>query len=197
MLSLEDGKVLLKLAKKSVTSYFTGEPIDVDESIKKKFSHNQGVFVTLHKHGELRGCIGFPEPVMALWKAITLAAKAAAFEDPRFVPVQQTELDEIVFEISVLTIPEEIKVKEPKDYLKEIKIGRDGLIIRGRFGSGLLLPQVAPEWGWTQLEFLDNVCQKAGLPIHAWQDLGNKIFRFQAQIFTEEKPNGKIVKKKE
>ena len=80
-------------------------------------------------------------PVMPLWSAIIQAANAAAFEDPRFVPVGKSELDEIVFEVSVLTVPEEMKVKTPADYLKEIVIGRDGLIIRGRFGSGLLLPQ--------------------------------------------------------
>lgn len=195
MLSHKDGIILVKLAKDSVKSYFSGKSIEPDAKIKKEFSKDQGVFVTLHKHGDLRGCIGFPEPIMPLWNAIINAAKAAAFEDPRFVPVAKSEMDEITFEVSVLTIPEEIKAAKPADYLKEIVIGRDGLIIRGRFGSGLLLPQVAPEWGWTQLELLDNICQKAGLPLHAWQDLHNKIYKFQAQIFSEDKPNGNVVEK--
>jgi len=197
MLSLQDGEILIQLAKKSVNSQFSGELVEADDAIKKKFSENQGVFVTLQKNSQLRGCIGFPEPVMPLYRAIIEAAKSSAFSDPRFPAVMEEELSEITFEISVLTIPEEIKVKDPKEYVEHIKIGRHGLIIRARYGSGLLLPQVASEWGWSSLEFLDHVCEKAGLPIHAWQDLGNKIFKFQAQIFHEKAPNGKIEEKKE
>lgn len=196
MIPLEDGKKLLKLAKDSVSNYFTGKAANIDDNLRKKYSEKQGVFVTLHKDGELRGCIGFPEPVMPLIEAIINAAKAAAFDDPRFEPLQKEELKEIVFEISVLTVPKLLVVKKPEEYLKHIKIGRDGLIIRAGYRSGLLLPQVFTEYNCIPRSALEMTCQKAGLYRDAWKDLGNKIFSFSAQIFAEEKPNGAVSERK-
>jgi uncharacterized protein (TIGR00296 family) len=195
MLSLEQGKKLVKLAKNTISNHLNREKQIVNEALKKEFGEKQGVFVTLTKKRELRGCIGFPEPMLQLWDGVVQAALAAAFEDPRFNPVQEEELKEIEIEISVLTKPELVKVKEPKEYLKTIKVGRDGLVVRGSYGSGLLLPQVAPEWGWNVEEFLQNTCNKAGLAKDCWKDLNNKVYSFQAQIFTEK--NGKVVEKVE
>lgn len=183
MISQEDKTSLLKLARDSITSYFTKK--DIDTSKVEKFSEKQGVFVTLEKNNELRGCIGFPEPYLPLNKAIIESAQSAAFSDPRFMPVQRKELDEIKIEISVLTVPELIKVKKPEEYLKKIKIGKDGLIIRGSYGSGLLLPQVFVEYKCDVQQALEMLCQKAGLPIDAWKNLDNKIYKFQAEIFHE------------
>jgi len=193
MLSLEQGKKLVKLAKNTISNHLNREKQIVNESIKKEFSEKQGVFVTLTKKGELRGCIGFPEPILPLWEGVVQAALAASFEDSRFNTVQEEELKEIEIEVSVLTKPELIEVKDSKEYLKKIKIGRDGLVIRGSYSSGLLLPQVAPELGWNVKEFLENTCNKAGLNKECWKDLNNKIYSFQAQIFSEK--NGKIVEK--
>jgi len=186
MISKEEGQELLRLAKKAVNVVLDKKELEIDNKIERRFSEKQGCFVTIHKDGELRGCIGFPEPVLPLINAIVQAAQAAAFEDPRFMPLSKAELPKCRFEISVLTKPEEIKVNKPEELIAKVRIGTDGLIIRGAFGSGLLLPQVATEWGWGSLEFLENVCRKAGLDKNAWKERENKIYRFQAQIFCEE-----------
>lgn len=183
MISKEDKTSLLKLARDSIKSYFSKDEMDIKKV--EKFSEKQGVFVTLEKKSQLRGCIGYPEPHLPLYKAIIESVRSAAFSDPRFTPVQESELDEIKIEISVLTVPEEIKVKKPEEYLKNINIGKDGLIIRSNFGSGLLLPQVFTEYKCKPEQALEMLCQKAGLPLDAWKNLDNKIYKFQAEIFHE------------
>ena len=186
MIAAEDRKKLLKLARESIETYFSKEEVKVSEEIKEKYSKDQGVFVTLNKKsGALRGCIGYPEPVMPLYEAIISAARAAAFEDPRFEPLRKGELNNIVIEISVLTIPQLIDVNHPLEYLEKIKIGEDGLIIRGLLGSGLLLPQVFTEYKATPQMALEMLCEKAGLPRDAWHDISNKIYKFQAEVFSE------------
>jgi len=182
-MNIEDKTSLLKLARDSIKSYFS--KLEVDISKVEKFSEKQGVFVTLEKNNELRGCIGYPEPVLSLYKAIIEAAHSAAFSDPRFKPLEESEINELQIEISVLTIPKEIRVKKPEEYLKKIKIGEDGLIIRSRYGSGLLLPQVFVEYKCNVEQALQMLCQKAGLPLGAWKDLDNFIYKFQAEIFNE------------
>jgi len=194
MLSLDDGKAFLKLARESVRTSFSKQELKIDKGLIKKFSEKQGVFVTINKNKELRGCIGFPEPTYPLYDAIVKGSRSAAFEDPRFPSLEQNELDDVEFEISVLTVPELIDVKEPEEYLKKIKIGEDGLIIRGMLGSGLLLPQVFPEWKADEKKALEMTCSKAGLPADCWKDRSNRIFKFQAQIFAEE--DSKVVEKR-
>lgn len=195
MISLKDGKKLAMLARKSIRSSFYDEKLEISEEIKKKFSEKQGVFVTLNIRGELRGCIGYPEPVMPLFEAIIEAAKSAAFHDPRFAPLSKEEFEEITIEMSVLTKPEQIKVLKPSDYCKCIKIGEDGLIAQGGFhNKGLLLPQVFTEYNADPEMALCMTCQKAGLSSDAWRNLDVKVFKFQAQIFAEE--DGKVIEKK-
>ncbi|MFH1916497.1 MAG: AmmeMemoRadiSam system protein A [Nanoarchaeota archaeon] len=177
----KDHKILLSLARESILSYFSGQRPDTTRA--KHLSEKQGCFVTLHKGGDLRGCIGFPYPLHPLFRGIVEAARSAAFGDPRFPPVEEAELKDIKIEISVLSVPEEVKVARAEEYLARIKIGRDGLILKGTYGSGLLLPQVATENGFTQAQFLNCLSQKAGLPFTAWKDLSNKIYTFQAEIF--------------
>jgi len=183
MIKPSDGKLLIKLARESISSYFLQK--EPDTSAVKQFSDRQGVFVTLNKNNELRGCIGFPEPVFPLFKAIIKAARSAAFEDTRFPPLQKEELKDIKIEISVLTVPALIDVEKSEDYFKKIKIGEDGLIIKSSLGSGLLLPQVAIEYNWDVKEFLGHLCEKAWLKQDAWKDINNQIYKFQAQIFKE------------
>jgi len=185
VLSQQDGKELIKLARASIKSYFSDTNVKTSDNIKKKFGAKQGVFVTLTIDGELRGCIGFPEPVLPLYEAVIEAAKSAAFSDPRFSPLTLEEMDKLHIEISVLTVPEIIEVKKPEDYLKKIKIGSDGLIIRGNYGAGLLLPQVFTEYKCNVQKALEMTCQKAGLSSDAWKDLSNKIYKFQADIVKE------------
>lgn len=195
MLSLEQGKKLVKAARKTVISKFEGKPFRLEG-----FEEPAGVFVTIHSYleNELKGCIGFPEPIMPLNEALVKAATAAAFSDPRFMPVQKEDMEKIIFEVSVLTKPELTKVKKPEDYKKQIEIGRDGLIAEQEHFKGLLLPQVAPEWNWNVEEFLNHTCQKAGLPLEAWKDVKQvKVYKFQSQIFKETKPDGKIIETKD
>lgn len=190
----KDKKALLQFARESIRTFFTRtEP---DPSQVAHLSEKQGVFVTLNKHGDLRGCIGFPYPTYPLYKAILIASREAAFGDYRFSALKEDELEDIELEISVLSVPEELKVRRPEEYLDKINIGRDGLIIQGRFGSGLLLPQVATEYKFTPEAFLGCVCQKAVMEKTAWQNLSNKISIFHAEVFNDGKSGRGIIKKR-
>jgi uncharacterized protein len=186
MLNDKDKKALLSLARESIKTYFSGRKPSLDEV--KHLSSKRGVFVTLHdRNGHLRGCIGYPTPVYSIYTAVVESARSAAFSDPRFPPLTKEELDSISIEISVLTLPELIVVSHPNEYLKNIKIGEDGLIMEGSYGSGLLLPQVATENQFNTQQFLNALSQKAGLSFNAWKELHNKIYKFQAIVFSEMK----------
>ena len=196
-LSDSDGVLLVKTARQAVTEFLSnGNQIRLEAELEKKFSFDSGVFVTLNKPDGLRGCIGFPIPEKRLSHAIIEGAIAAATEDPRFPPVTTKELNDITFEVTVLTPPMEIDVSDPMEYLTKIKVGRDGLIIRHSFYSGLLLPQVPGEYGWSVEEFLQHACHKAGLEKDFWKSGKAKIEKFEGIVFKEETPNGEVVREK-
>ena len=189
-LSDSDGVFLVKTARMAVTEFLSnGKRIKLESEHEKKFSFNSGVFVTLNNADGLRGCIGFPMPDKKLSHGIIDAAIAAATEDPRFSPVKINELNNIVFEVTVLTPPVEITVTDPMEYLEKIKVGRDGLIIRNSFSSGLLLPQVPVEYGWNVEEFLQHTCEKAGLEKDTWKNEKVKIEKFEGIVY-KERANG-------
>ena len=189
-LSDSDGVFLVKTARMAVTEFLTnGKRMKLESEREKKFSFNAGVFVTLSNPDGLRGCIGFPMPDKKLSHGIIDAAIAAATEDPRFSPVKINELSDIVFEVTVLTPPVEITVTDPMEYLEKIKVGRDGLIIRNSFSSGLLLPQVPVEYGWNVEEFLQHTCEKAGLEKDTWKNEKVKIEKFEGIVY-KERANG-------
>ncbi|MDD8020278.1 MAG: AmmeMemoRadiSam system protein B [Acidobacteriota bacterium] len=178
ILNKEEKAELLALARNSIEYYLTnGEFINLEIS-NPKFLENRGVFVTLRENGELRGCIGFVEPVYPLYQAIIQSAGYAAAGDPRFSPLKPDELKKIKVEISILTRP------EPVDDISDIKIGQHGLLIKQGNRSGLLLPQVASEFGWDRSVFLKEVCRKASLPDDAWKKPGS-LFKFEALVFGE------------
>jgi hypothetical protein len=179
----KDQVLLLKLARNTLEANFNDT--DPDTSECSHLTQLRGCFVTLHKNNQLRGCIGFPRPIMPLFEQIIAASKAAAFEDPRFEPLDETELKDLNIEISVLTNPELIKADNQQEYVEKIKIGRDGVIIQYAGASGLLLPQVAPEYGWNVEQFLDALCEKAGLTPGTWKRKDCKIYKFKAEIFSE------------
>ncbi len=189
-----EGIELVKMARKAVSEFLKNNTKVSDSEFNSKFDFSSGVFVTLNKQDSLRGCVGFPMPIKKLSEGLVDAAIAAATQDNRFSPVNVDELDNIVFEVTVLTPPVEIKVNEPNEYLSIIKVGRDGLIVENIFTSGLLLPQVPTEYGWTVEEFLGYTCEKAGLERDAWKDNSTKVSRFEGVIFKEESPNGNIVR---
>jgi uncharacterized protein (TIGR00296 family) len=132
----------------------------------------------LNKKRDLRGCIGFPNPVYAVSEAVMKAAKSAAFSDPRFSPVKEEEMKDIEIEISILTLPEKCEVKD-------VEVGKDGIICEYLGYGGLLLPQVATEHGFDRIKFLEALCDKSGLPRDSWHNKHFKLYKFQAQIFRE------------
>jgi uncharacterized protein (TIGR00296 family) len=145
-----------------------------------------GIFCTLRKNDQLRGCIGFPYPTHPLGEALVKSTIQAAAHDPRFQRVNASELKEIKIELTILTPPELIIVSHPKEYFKEIEIGRDGLVVESKHNRGLLLPQVPVEQDWSIQEFLEGICQKAYLPKDAWMDIDHvKLYKFQGKIFHE------------
>ena len=195
MISLIEGAELVRLARTAVEKYLKESTIIKSE---RDTEEKTGVFVTLNyvtssKKEYLRGCIGFPLPERSLYQGVVEAAIAAATQDPRFPRLDMQELDNIIFEISVLTPPERITVS-PADYGKEIEIGRDGLILQWRFGSGLLLPQVPVELKWDVEEYLANICYKAGAPPDIWLDPSSKLYKFQATVFKEVEPKGEVIR---
>ena len=185
MLNESEGKELLKLARDSISTYFENKDVSLKDEFIKKYSKKQGAFVTLTIDGGLRGCIGYTEAIYPLYETILNGARSAGFSDPRFRPLTKEEFEKVYIEISVLTIPELIKVDKPEEYIKNIKIGEDGLIIRSDYGSGLLLPQVATEYGWNSKQFLEYTCEKAGLDKDSWKEKNVDVYKFQAQIFRE------------
>ena len=197
----EHGVFLVRLARQAITEYLrSGRKLKPPEDALEELKVKSGVFVTLNKFSpsggkELRGCIGYPEPIMPLLEATIDSAISAAVNDPRFPPVTLDELNSIIVEVSVLTPPKLLEVKDPREYPEKVRVGVDGIIVERGLNRGLLLPQVPVEWGWNSEEFLSNGCLKAGLPPDAWLIPGTKIYTFQAIIFEEESPRGEVVRR--
>jgi hypothetical protein len=187
----------VQLARKTVEHYLTtGERLTTPDGVSEKLKQPCGVFVTISSlrrgEKELRGCIGYPYPTEPLMQAVIDSAINAATQDPRFEPLTTNELGNVVFEVSVLTPPQIIRVEKSTEYPSKIKVGTDGLIVERGMFKGLLLPQVPVEWKWDEEEFLCQCCGKAGLPPDCWLMNGTKIYKFQAIIFEEEKPKGDV-----
>jgi AmmeMemoRadiSam system protein A len=176
----EEKSELLKLARNTIERYLQEGTKESGETENPKFREKRGVFVTLHKKGDLRGCIGHPLPMMSLYHAVIDNAVASATEDPRFPRVKPDELADIDIEISVLTVPQKVKSSD------DVVVGRDGIIISKGFYRGLLLPQVPVEQDWDLEEYISYGCRKAGLPPDEWRGGGVDIETFQAIVFGED-----------
>lgn len=176
-LNEEEKKILHHIARTVIENKAKGKPVPEFKVDSLKLKENRGAFVSLHKRGELRGCIGYIEGQGPLHKTIEKMAEAAAFQDPRFPPVTEREIPELDIEISVLT-----PLKKITD-INEIEVGKHGIYIKKGWYSGLLLPQVATEYGWDRKTFLEHTCQKAGLPSNAWKEKNTEIYIFSADIF--------------
>jgi AmmeMemoRadiSam system protein A len=176
-LNEQEKKTLHQIARTVIENKAKGKPVPefkIDSSI---LTENRGAFVSIHKRGQLRGCIGYIEGRGPLHRTIEEMAEAAAFRDPRFMPVTERELPDLDIEISVLT-----PLKKITD-VNEIEVGKHGIYIKKGWNSGLLLPQVATEYGWDRQTFLEHTCQKAGLPSNTWKDKNTEIYIFSADIF--------------
>ncbi len=196
MLKKQEGELAVHLARKAIEDCLKNGIKLAPDNLPKVFNEKRGVFVTLNKKTqskELRGCIGRPYPILPLGEAIIVSAINAARDDPRFNPVKPEEIEHLLIEVSVLTVPKRINAK-PKDLPGKIVIGRDGLIVATGRCSGLLLPQVAVEHGFDCTEFLCQTCMKAGLMPDAWLN-GAEIYSFEGQIFEEFTPGGEVSEK--
>jgi len=177
MTSDHDRQLLLKLAREALAAHVGVAPAHVPGETAVLLQP-RGAFVTLHKRGELRGCIGHIEANQPLGTVVPRCAVAAGTTDPRFPPITPTELEQLAIEISLLGPLESIGGPE------EIEVGRHGLVVEMGWQRGLLLPQVASEWCWDAETFLAQTCHKAGLARDAWKR-GARIWRFEAEVFGE------------
>ncbi|UCG95099.1 MAG: AmmeMemoRadiSam system protein A [archaeon] len=192
MLTKKQGSFLVKFARDTISRFVRNQDTHLPGTYPREFDQLCGVFVTLDKYpsGNLRGCIGIPMPEKPLIDAVRDAACSSA-RDPRFPPLVEKELNGVTIEVSVLTKPEKIVFSSPEELLKKIEPGKDGLILKKSWCSGLFLPQV-----WKQLpkkeRFLESLCYKAGLRDgECWKDA--EIYRFRVQAFREKEPEGQVI----
>jgi AmmeMemoRadiSam system protein A len=178
MLTADDQKTLLRIARQALEARVRRivAPVVEGEGV---LAQECGAFVTIHRRGALRGCLGRITTDMALADVVRHLAAVVADSDPRIEPVRREELDELDIEISVLTPQREVRS------LDEIQIGRHGVIVEQAHRRGLLLPQVATERQWDVQQFVEHTCLKAGLPPDAWRH-GARMFVFEADVFSED-----------
>ncbi len=176
-LNAEEKALLHRIARDSIEAKLLGKKAPNLDHLPAGLKENRGAFVTLKKHGELRGCIGRLAADRPLGEVVAETALAAAFQDPRFNPLRADESKDLEIEISVLTPFKRITSVD------EIQVGKHGLLMRRGASSGLLLPQVATDYGWDRTTFLEHTCQKAGLPKDAWKDKATEIYTFSADVF--------------
>ena len=179
-LSKSDRKFLLLVARETIRKELSGEPFTMPSPPSSPALHeHRGAFVTLHEHGQLRGCIGNFVGNRPLYETISEMALSAAFHDPRFPPLTIKELPEIDLEISALT------PLEPVQDVESIEVGVHGIYLMNGPYRGVLLPQVATEYGWDRYTFLDHTCLKAGMNPGCWKEPGTQILAFSADVFGE------------
>jgi len=183
MLTPEEGRTAVHLARSAIENAVSGDRTVLPD-LPPVFWEKRGVFVTIKRQEQLRGCIGLPYPIKPLGDALIEAAVSAALEDPRFPPVSRPELADIDLEVTVLTEPRPLECP-PEERPGCIEVGKHGLIVSGLGTGGLLLPQVPADYGWTSREFLDQTCVKAGLRPGCWRRGDVAVQTFEGQIFEE------------
>jgi uncharacterized protein len=192
MLGSDDGALSVRLARAAVASALgAAAEAPTPGAIPPRFGERRGVFVSWYEHPgrRLRGCVGYPQPVLSLAEGVREAAVAAALEDPRFPPVTAPELPSLVAEVSVLTPFESVGLA---DRPGAVRVGRHGLVVESGRYRGLLLPQVAPEQGWDAEQLLAGTCEKAGLEPGSWRLAQVAVYRFEAEVFRERSPGGPV-----
>ncbi|MCL2509490.1 MAG: TIGR00296 family protein [Methanomassiliicoccaceae archaeon] len=193
-MDLTDGTTAVRAARLYAEAETKREVVEL--RFTKKFSEKKGVFVTISKYpsGDLRGCIGYPEPKFPLKDALKRSAVSAC-HDPRFNDLTNEEVATCTFEVTVLSVPEEIMYATPTELMSKIVIGRDGLILKYKGRRGLLLPQVPVEHGWGTEEYLRHLAMKAGQGPDDWKDPEAVIESFRGEIFSEISPEGEVKRK--
>lgn len=194
-LCLEEGKILVRIARSALEAAVAGLKPVLPDSLPEKLLRPGAAFVTIesrsHEGWELRGCIGFTRPVKSLAKAVADAAVEAALNDPRFPPLSREEASRVRLEVTVLGRMEPLPAN-PFEMIAGVRVGVHGLYVERPPYAGLLLPQVAVKEGWDSILFLTWACIKAGLDGTCWHDPSVKVYRFEARIWAEEEPNGRI-----
>jgi AmmeMemoRadiSam system protein A len=182
--SKEEENMLLARARAAIEDVLYGNPTPDPEDLSPALKSSRGCFVTLHRRGRLRGCIGTIEPREPLYDAVTRNARNAAFGDPRFPSVEISELADIEIEVSVLTVPRRLEFSTPDDLKQQLKPEIHGVILSRGGRSAVFLPQV-----WKQLpeteRFLENLCLKCGLSKDAWRQSGTQVSVYEAEYFSE------------
>lgn len=178
-LTKKEKTALLEIVKKTITAKINDKEMPKLTLESQTLKEKRGAFVTLRKSGHLRGCIGYIKDDKPLWETVREMAVAAAFHDPRFPSLKAEEVEALALEVSVLSPLKHIK------NIDEIEVGKHGLYIVRGYNSGLLLPQVAVEYGWDRESFLRETCYKAGLPSQAWKDKETEIYVFSADYFSD------------
>ncbi len=200
-LSLEDGVFLVKLARRTVeTKLVEGKTLEPPDDTPEHLRRPGMVFTTIETyHGpdkrSLRGCIGFLQPVYPLVEAVIRSALEAAFNDPRFYPLEKHELDHVTFEVAILSVPEPLEISDRWELPKKIIIGRHGLVARRGLFQGTLLPQVPVEYCWDPETFLAETCMKAGMEPDCWLDSSVEILFYEGRVFQEREPLGEVVER--
>jgi AmmeMemoRadiSam system protein A len=179
--SPEERQLLLRLAHNSIESLVTGRKLSL-EAASPHLAELRGVFTTIYRHGELRGCVGYVHPVLPLHQAVVETARAAASQDTRFPPVTAEEVRDLQASLSILS---PLRPIDPE----HIEIGKHGLVVSMAGRRGLLLPQVPIEHGWDRVTFLEQTCRKAGLFPDAWKT-GAMLESFTAEVFGDAEPHG-------
>lgn len=178
-LSAEERAELLRIARKAVKEKLEGRTWNPEKPLTKRLARVQGAFVTLHEQGMLRGCIGYICGLKPLYLTIAEMARAAAFGDPRFMPLEPREFEKIEIEITVLSPLR--KIDDPE----KVEVGKHGLVVRRGPYQGVLLPQVPVEDGWDRETFLAHTCMKAGLHSDCWREAGTELYVFSGEVFGE------------
>lgn len=195
----ETGIYLVKLARFAAKKWIVDNlKPQATEPIPSQAETVTGAFVTVKTQVDgltsLRGCIGYPIGIKPLYKQVIDLAKSSTMDDPRFPPVEKAEFPELVFEVTIMTPPQTIEYETPQELLDQITVPGDGLIVEFQGSKGLLLPQVPIEQNWNTEEFLSYTCRKAYLPTDIWKKEQITVQKFQGIIFSEEYPDGEIIR---
>jgi AmmeMemoRadiSam system protein A len=180
MVTDDERRQLIAIARDAIACSLRNTPVPDPAPCAGRLADPGGAFVTIRTGGQLRGCIGYIESPLPLAKVVAEVAVKSATQDPRFPPLSPLELEEASLEVSILS------PLQPVRDISDIRIGTHGLVLESGRHRGLLLPQVAVEYGWDVEEFLENTCRKAGLRDRAWKDPGAKLFMFTAEVCNEE-----------
>jgi hypothetical protein len=195
MLTLEEGTTLVNLARRSIESHIYARKLNSDVAFQGVLGQPRGIFVTLldiSREGALRGCVGNPFPDKPLFQQTVQSAIEAASLDPRYNPIKQDDLGRIIVEVTVLSNLNVVDATTPMKIPGKVVIGRHGILVDGIGSHGLLLPQVAVDEGFDAEEFLSHCCMKGGLLPDAWLEGNVRVSLFEGQVFSEEKPGGRV-----